>query len=212
MKNLKTILLLFFANSISGVAQGISLIAIPWYFAQANDMQSFGIIYIIVTIISLFWVPYGGTLIDKYNRKHIFLWLTAVCGIIILSVAGYGYYLGTLPTYLVATVFIVTFLNFNIHYPNLYAFLQEITDKEHYGNITSYVEIQGQTTSMLAGAFAAMLLEGTQNGHLIVFGFNINLGFDIHRWSIHEIFLMDGITYFISFITIMSIRYQPLER
>lgn len=212
MKNLKTILLLFFANSISGVAQGISLIAIPWYFAQTDDMQSFGIIYIVVTIISLFWVPYGGTLIDKYSRKSIFLWLTAICGSIILIVAGYGYYQGVLPAFLVAMVFIVTFLNFNIHYPNLYAFLQEISDKKDYGKITSYVEIQGQTTSMLAGAFAAMLLEGTKNEHLIIFGFNINLGFDIEKWSIHEIFLMDGITYFVSFLTIMLIRYKPIER
>jgi len=212
MKNLKTILLLFLANSISGVAQGISLIAIPWYFAQTDDMQSFGIIYIVVTIISLFWVPYGGTLIDKYSRKSIFLWLTAICGSIILIVAGYGYYQGVLPAFLVAMVFIVTFLNFNIHYPNLYAFLQEISDKKDYGKITSYVEIQGQTTSMLAGAFAAMLLEGTKNEHLIIFGFNINLGFDIEKWSIHEIFLMDGITYFVSFLTIMLIRYKPIER
>ncbi len=212
MKNIKTILLLFFANSISGVAQGISLIAIPWYFAQQQNMQSFGYIYIAVTLISLFWVPYGGTLIDKYNRKNIFLWLTVICGITILSIAAYGYYVGILPTFLVATVFIVTFLNFNIHYPNLYAFLQEITDQKHYGKITSYVEIQGQTTSMLAGAFAAMLLEGTTNGHIIIFGFDINLGFDIDRWSIHEIFLMDGITYFVSFLTIMTIRYQPVER
>ena len=212
MKNLKTILLLFFANSISGVAQGISLIAIPWYFAQTDDMQLFGIIYIVVTIISLFWVPYGGTLIDKYSRKSIFLWLTAICGSIILIVAGYGYYQGVLPAFLVAMVFIVTFLNFNIHYPNLYAFLQEISDKKDYGKITSYVEIQGQTTSMLAGAFAAMLLEGTKNEHLIIFGFNINLGFDIEKWSIHEIFLMDGITYFVSFLTIMLIRYKPIER
>ena len=39
-------------------------------------------------------------------------------------------------------VFGLTMFNYNIHYPNLYAFVQEITDKKHYGKINSYIEVQ----------------------------------------------------------------------
>ncbi|MCB0409746.1 MAG: hypothetical protein KDD29_05970, partial [Flavobacteriales bacterium] len=72
MKNKKALNFLFAANTISGFAQGISMLAIPWYFASVlNDSTTFGIIYAITTIISLFWGLYAGTLIDRYNRKII---------------------------------------------------------------------------------------------------------------------------------------------
>ena len=37
MKNSNAIILLFTANIISGLAQGISMIAIPWYFVEIVD-------------------------------------------------------------------------------------------------------------------------------------------------------------------------------
>ena len=64
----------------------------------------------------------------------------------------------SLPNFLVFFVFAVTIFNYNIHYPTLYAFGQEITEKEKYGKLNSYIEVQGQATSVLAGAFAALLL------------------------------------------------------
>jgi len=67
--------------------------------------------------------------------------------------------IGALPWQLVAGVFMLTFLNYAVHYPNLYAFVQEIIEPKYYGRITSYLEIQGQLTSILAGAGAALLLE-----------------------------------------------------
>ena len=55
--------------------------------------------------------------------------------------------------FLVLLVFGLTIFNYNIHYPNLYAFGQEITEKKNYGKLNSYIEVQGQVTSMFAGAF-----------------------------------------------------------
>lgn len=211
MKNLSAILLLFAANSISGVAQGISLIAVPWYFAREGQLGRFGLIYIVISLISVFWSPYSGTLVDRFNRKHIFLALTTVVGLLVLATALLGFQQGDLPWYLVGGVFGLTFLNFNLHYPNLYAFVQEITERPYYGRITSYIEIQGQVTNMLAGAAGAMLLEGTRNGKLNVFGFYLELGFDIEPWQIYEIFLLDAATYFLSFLIILLIRFTPLQ-
>ncbi|MEM8907894.1 MAG: MFS transporter, partial [Bacteroidota bacterium] len=126
MKNVRAIILLFIANSISGLAQGISMLAIPWYFAKEEQMAQFGLIYVLTNIIALFWVPYSGTFIDRFNRKHIFLVLTVVCGSLLFLTAGFGFWQQSLPWYMVAMVFMMTFFNYNIHYPNLYAFVQEI--------------------------------------------------------------------------------------
>ena len=87
MKNFQAIVLLFLANTISGVAQGISMIAIPWHFSQNGDMTRFGVVYGISSLISLFWVPYSGTLVDRFNRKHIFLVITGISGAVVLGVA-----------------------------------------------------------------------------------------------------------------------------
>lgn len=165
----------------------------------------------LTNLISLFWIPYSGTMVDRYDRRKIFLFLTTTCGLIIFSIGILGLQLGELPWQLVAAVFMLTFLNYAVHYPNLYAFVQEIIEPEHYGKITSYLEIQGQLTSILAGAGAALLLEGTAAGTTQFFGMVWEWPFTIAAWNIHEIFLLDASTYFISFLIIWFIRYEPLH-
>jgi MFS family permease len=211
LKNKSAIYLLFAANSVSGFAQGISMIAIPWYFSNVLGMpQQFGNIYIAVTLVSLVWGIYVGSLVDKYNRKNLFM-LTSVFGAVaLITAAASGYVSGQVPWYMVAMAFGSTVFIYNIHYPALYAFAQEITDPKDYGRITSYIEVQGQTTSALAGALAAILMKGTEGGLLNLFGFYIPLGFDFSAWTMHEIFLLDGSTYIISLLLVNMMRFTPI--
>ena len=190
----------------------MSMIAIPWYFAQRGMLSYFGIVYIITNILSLFWMPISGSIVDKYDRKKIFLVITLTVGTVLGIISAIGFNLGELAPMVVASVFILTFLNYNIHYPCLYAFIQEIVEKKHYARISSLLEIIGQFTTIVAGAIATLLLEGTQNGILKVFGLNFNLGIDITPWKIHEIFLVDSSTYFIGFVIILFIKYVPIAQ
>lgn len=208
--NKKAIVLIFIANAISGMAQGISMIAIPWYFAQKDQLAYFGVAYLITNIVSLFWVPYSGILIDKYDRKHVFMGATLIGGSILACITAYGFYLGELPQFMIAAVFLFTFLNYNIHYPTLYSFIQEITERENYSKMTSLMEIIGQMTTVTAGAIATILLEGTEGGIFRIFGFSFDIGFNISAWKIHEIFLADSITYFVALLIISLIIYKPL--
>jgi len=210
VKNLRSIILLFIANTISGMAQGISMLAIPWYFARAGDMDQFAIVYILTNVVSFIWVPFAGVLTDRFDRRKIFLVISVTGGLILGSIALIGHLNGALPWWAVASAFMLTFFNYNIHYPNLYAFVQEITEPEYYGRITSALEIQGQVTTMLAGAGAAMLLEGTINGQLNIFGILINVPYDVEAWTIYEIFTMDAATYFLALIVLLMIRYTAL--
>lgn len=211
MKNKQAITLLFAANIISGFAQGISMLAIPWYFADILGMSStYAKGYALLTFVSLFWSLYSGTLVDRYSRKKLFLYSNLTCALIIGSAAFYGIYNGHTPWILALAVFGTTMFHYSIHYPNLYAFGQEITEPENYGRLNSYIEIQGQSTSIFAGAIAAILLSGTENQVMNLMGINIPLPFDITPWEIHEIFLMDAITYVAAFLIILFIKYQPL--
>jgi DHA3 family macrolide efflux protein-like MFS transporter len=100
------------------------------------------------------------------------------------------------------------FIN-NIHFPNLYAFVHEITTRENYGRITSLLEIQGQLTFTIAGAAAAILLKG-MDGHLSFFGFETALPLWFRPWKIYEIFAVNALTYLLAFAIIYRIRSLPV--
>lgn len=213
MKNKQAITLLFISNIISGFAQGISMIAIPWYFVDIVARPSvFAYFYLIITFLTLFWGLYAGTIIDRYSRKKVFIYTNLVCGSVIALVSYYGFRFNNVPDFLVLLVFGLTIFNYNIHYPNLYAFGQEITEKKNYGKLNSYIEVQGQVTSMFAGAFAAILLSGTSSDSFTIAGINISLPFTIEAWPIQKVFLMDAITYFIGIVLFLFIKYIPIVK
>ncbi len=188
------------------------MLSIPWFFAKNGQLNKFIWFYIGINVVGLFWVPYSGILIDKYSRKNIFLSINLISGLILGAVCFWGFQVGQLPLYAVAGIFIMTFLNYSIHYPCLYAFVQEITTKEKYGFITSILEVQGQATNIISGAIAVLLLEGTTaEGVVNILGFKLNVGRYFEAWEIHEIFTIDCLTYFVAFLIILSIRYVSLK-
>jgi MFS family permease len=204
-KNRKSLLLLFFANGISGFAQGVSMLSIPWYFAKNNNTQVFNYSYAALTFFIMIFGLYAGTLVDKFSRKNNFLVTSLVCGMLIFFIALIGYLNNGLPSYLVISVFAITMLNYNIHYPTLYAFGQEISSPEQYNNVNSNIEIVGQSTSILSGGFAAILLDG----------FNFSIGqynIVVMPWQIYDVFMMDAITYFIAAVLIFLIPYSPIKK
>lgn len=202
MKNIIAIRLLLLANFVSGISQGISMISVPAYFATSNQSNEFNIAYACITVVSLFWSLYSGTLIDKYNRKHIFLGLNLFNAIAIGTIA----YLESTTTgntsMYAMLVFALTFWNYNLHYPCFYAFMQEITEAVHYNKIASYIEVQSQLASALAGAGAALLLSGGIHTPWMTF--------EIESWTLGEIFALDAVTYVIALLIMSSIRFVSI--
>lgn len=212
MQNKAAIMRIFMANTVSGAAQGVSMLAIPWYFTDnLKDSSQFGKIYGLVTLVSLFWGLYAGTLVDRYNRKHLFLWENAVCGLLFIGIASMGYILGQVPTIWVAVAFAATFFNYNLHYPALHAFMQEINAPKDYAHITSYLEIQGQMTTALSGGLAAVLLSGISAGdiNLPLLG-KFYWPYEVKMWALHDVFMLDGLTYLLSLVLIFPIQYKPI--
>lgn len=213
MQNKSALYLLIAANAVSGFAQGISMLAIPWYFSDIlKSSSTFGFIYGTTTFLTLFWGLYVGTLVDRYSRKNIFLLITLIGGSIIATVAGIGFYYGEVPTPLIGLVFCTTMFIYNVHYPTLYAFGQEITEKKNYGKINSIIEVQGQATSVLSGAFAAILITGVNQEFLANIGLENIIDINIKPWGLHKIFLMDACTYFLAFFLILMIKYSPIKK
>ena len=58
--NYKAIILLLITNTTSGFAQGLTIIAIPWYFTDTiNASSTFTFLYAILAFLGLFWGLYG---------------------------------------------------------------------------------------------------------------------------------------------------------
>jgi len=179
------------------------MLAIPWYFAKhLNAASTFASIFSVATFLTIFWGLYAGTLIDRFPRKNIFLGICAISATVLLSISSLGYATGEVPMFWIAFVFCFTVFNYNIHYPTLYAFGQEITEKENYSKTNSLLEVIGQSTNVLSGAGAVLLIEGIDAQ---LMGFHIQ----IEAWPIHQIFLMDGLTYVIAAVLIYFIKYTP---
>lgn len=189
------------------------MISIPWHFNNVLKMPSeFGTISMVITFFSLLWGLYAGTLIDRYNRKNVFL-ATCASGFLVLGgIALSGFIYKELSPFLVSIIYGAMFFVYSIHYPNLFAFAQEITEPKDYERIISWIEIQGQTTTAISMAFGAFLYRGTEGGYINVFGFHVPIGADIERWELHEIFLLNAITFLIAMLLIAKIRFQPVAQ
>lgn len=208
MENKRALALLFTSHVVSSFAQGITMLSIPWYFASiVNESVVFGQVLAFATFISIFWSLFAGTLIDRYPRKNIFL-IASIVGFVVLGCAGiYGEINQEAPIWLVAAIFVFTFFGFNIHYPNLYAFSQQLAARGDYGRINSMIEVLGQSTNVLSGAFGAILLSGTTAGAINLLGIQIYFPFAIEQWTIWEIFLLDASTYALAACIIPFIKF-----
>lgn len=199
MKNKKAIILLFLANTVTGVSQGISLIAIPWFIANELELPSlYGGLFFFSTLLAVFWGPYAGTLVDRFDRKTVMLSIQVVGLFLIGGIAAVGFVKEATTLAMACGVFLTTKIIYNIHYPNLYAFAQEITEQKYYGRITSWLEVQGQVTFTLAGAIAAFLMEGKI--HHWEFG----------KWEVYEIFMLDAGTYLFAIFFLILMKYQSV--
>jgi MFS transporter, DHA3 family, macrolide efflux protein len=192
------------------------MIAIPWYFNHTlKEPQLFMLAFAAINIGLLFWSLYAGDIVDGFNRKDVFLGTNFIQGLIILSVASLGFKEGNLPAGLILMVFTMTFFGYYIHYPNLYAYVQEITEPEYYTRVIAWIEIVGQSVTMLAGLIGGILLNGVDVFEIIDSPFSGQPWFEfnlyIRQWQLYEIILFNAIAYFVSFIIIIFIRAVELK-
>ena len=194
------LLLLFLSHVISGISSGISMIAIPWYFTNTLNLNStFSLAFGAVTFLGLFWGLYSGTIIDKYNRKIILEKLNFYTGLIIflLSICIVFCNSKNISAILITLVFSTTCFYYIIYYPTLYAFAQEISKKENYIKVNSYIEIVGQSTTVAAGGLAAILLSGLELSFIT-----------IKPLSIEKILIIDSMTYLAGSFIISKINFS----
>ncbi len=211
MQFLRQLGLLFAANIVSNFASGITILAIPWYLVNLPEEEDGAFkaaaMMTIITVISLFWGLYSGTLVDKYNRKRIFQVMQSIEVILIAFAGLYGYFMGELPFWALTLVAGVTICGWTLFYPNLYAFCQELAPPRLYKKVNSAVELQGQATNFIGMLIGPLLIAGELKADLGA----IQINLEFVKWEMYEIFLLDAGTSLLSVAIISLIRYTPGE-
>ena len=207
MKTQYKIIILLLCSVISAsLSQGLSIIAIPWYFTDELNLSSyFSFGYGIITFLGLFWGLYAGVLIDSMNRKKILLYINIICAFIFGSIYIYLNFIKSTNPIVLLLGFGGCSFYYIIFFPNLYAMIQELTNKKDYVKTNSLIELVLQTINIIAAILCGLLLAG---GEEFVNYFNFYF-LEFNKWEIENLFLLNSILYLITFILLRFVDYQP---
>lgn len=183
---------ILFANILSSIGSGITMIAIPWLLVtEVDGGTTFGYITIFMTVFNFIITPSIGHLVDRYSRKRILMFGEAFGFLIVIAFV----FVGALGLDYQVWHYIILYgtgsFYYNLFYPAIFAFNQEIFDQSVYKQLNGAMEIQGQISSVIAGAFAAMLISTVQ---------------------LHFLLILDAITYLGAFLLFKMVPYSPKER
>jgi MFS family permease len=183
----KRFYLILAANIFSSIGSGITMIAIPWLLVSEVDGGSlFGYITIFMTAVNFVLTPLIGHIVDRYSRKKILLVGEIIGFLIVISFAIYGMMGYEYHVWHYVALYGTGSMYYNLFYPAIFAFNQEIFDKKVYQSLNGVMEIQGQLSSVIAGALAAML---------------------ITKVDLQWLLLLDAWTYLCAFLLFKSIPY-----
>ncbi len=179
---------LLLANTFSSMGSGITMIAIPWLFItkEGGDVL-LGYITLLSTILMFAVTPYVGVLVDQCSRKKLLIYGELVGFLIVTIFIVIGFMGFEYQTWHLSVLSISGAFYYNLFYPTIFAFNQEIFDKSQYKSLNGVMEVQGQLAAVLSGGIAAFLLP------LIDF-----------QW----ILLIDAATYLIALGLFLTIPYK----
>ncbi|MBF25710.1 MAG: hypothetical protein CMP49_04250 [Flavobacteriales bacterium] len=209
MKKNNSIILLLIAIFSCSLAQGITIISIPWYFTDnLNASSTFSLLYAGVTFIGLFWGLYAGVIIDFYNRKKILLLINLICSIIFFISGLTIYFSNQGNSFLFFLAFAICSFYYTIFFPNLYAIAQEISSKKQYVTINSFIEIFFQATTIISALLCAILLSESKD---LINYFKLEF-LSVIKLNMGQILILNSILYLITFILLLFINYVPKKK
>ncbi|WP_226682835.1 MFS transporter [Sutcliffiella horikoshii] len=176
------------ANVASAIGSGITMIAIPWLLVTSeNGNEVFGYVAICMTIINFMLTPYLGYLIDKISRKRLLVSSKMVSLVALALFSGVGFVGLEYELWHYIVIYMIGSLYYTIFYPTMFALNQELFHKNQFKVLNGTMEVQGQLSSMLAGAIASVLLL---------------------KWDLHYILLLDVCTYALAIYFFVKIPYR----
>jgi MFS family permease len=175
----------FAANMISMFGSGMNSAAVAWYILQAtHNEMALGMFVVLQTIPAMLLLPFSGVIIDREDRRRLVMWLDALRGVIIVTVAilAFLHRVQIWELYLMNTLVSAGFWMF---WPTITALIQEITPEGQF--------VQSNT----------FLMAGVQGGWLLAGSI---VGFMYDHVGLGGVLLIDVSTYVVSFLCYFAVR------
>lgn len=167
---------------------GMAFIGANWFMMESSDGNAaVGILVAFDILGGLVVFPFGGTIADRFIRKHVILWLNSVRAVITLAIAII-YYIHGFELSLILLWGFISGMGWMIYFSSSRGLMQEILDKDSLIEGNSFIEITMQVGMFAAGALAGFIYKFT--------GFT-------------TILVINAAMYIVSSIFIAMIRYTP---
>ncbi len=177
------------ANILSHTGTGITMIAIPWLLVKKEHGETlYGYTTLAVMLLSIFFLPYIGSLVDRVSRKKLTLFIALGGGILSLAFAFFLEPQQAPSSQVLITLYAAGHIIYSLHFPTLFAWVQEIFAPDEYHKINGLMEVQGQVAMMMAGGLGSLFIE---------------------QVPFTNILLIDGASYFLGMILFAQINYTP---
>lgn len=183
--NQRPLRFVFAANLISMLGSGMNAAAVAWYILQVTHSEvALGTLTVLQTIPAMLMLPFTGVIIDREDRRRLVMWLDALRGVIILTVAilAFQHRVQVWQLYLMNMLVSAGFWMF---WPTITALIQELTPDDHFVH---------SNTFLLAGVQGGWLLAGSI------------VGFMYNHIGLGGVLLIDVSTYVVSFLCYFAVR------
>jgi|SRR5208283_3230488 len=175
----------FAANMISMFGSGMNSAAVAWHILQAtHNEMALGMLVVLQTVPAMLLLPFSGVVIDREDRRLLVMWLDALRGLIILTVAilAFQHRVHVWQLYLMS---ILVAAGFWMFWPTVTALIQELTPEGQFVH---------SNTFLLVGLQGGWLMAGTV------------VGFMYNHIGLGGVLLIDVSTYVVSFLCYFAVR------
>jgi len=175
----------FAANMISMFGSGMNSAAVAWHILQAtHNEMALGLLVVLQTVPAMLLLPFSGVVIDREDRRLLVMWLDALRGLIILTVAilAFQHRVHVWQLYMMS---ILVAAGFWMFWPTVTALIQELTPEGQFVHSNTF------------------LLAGVQGGWLIA---GSVVGFMYNHIGLGGVLLIDVSTYVVSFLCYFAVR------
>ena len=177
----------FLGNTVSLFGWGLNFIAVGWIVLEmTGSKMALAHLAVVTTLPGIAIILIGGTIIDRFNRKKILIFLDFY-RIIVLFIVLISFRLGTFQLWQIYGLSFFLTIGSSLFWPCASAFTQEIVPAKNYM----------QANSFLSASYQIGVLTGSAVGGFVVAG----LGAEFALW-------MNAGTYFISALFLMAVPYQ----
>jgi len=170
---------------VSMFGSGMNAAAVAWHILQStHNEMALGMLVVLQTVPAMLLLPFSGVVIDREDRRRLVMWLDALRGLIILTVAilAFGHRVRVWQLYVMNTLVAAGFWMF---WPTITALIQELTPEGEFVSSNTF------------------LLAGVQGGWLIA---GAVVGFMYNHIGLGGVLLIDVSTYVVSFLCYLAVR------